>query len=288
MIKIQRHHTLMLLTAALTTGTGVGCVSQQEYDSVSDTNMTYQSRLEELHQENGSLQSSLDRKSHRLSELENEAGSLRTTRGELDSRISTLQNQQRTIRERLGSMNLNLMHPETDRALSALAAANPKLIAYDGQTGMIRFTSDLTFGSGSDVVKSTAADALGQLGQILADASTSGYEIEVIGHTDNQRISNANTRRNHPTNRHLSVHRAIAVSEMLQKYGVAADKVLVAGWGSNRPLMENNAKGGTAENRRVEIFVVMGSGEYTASADASEAASQTVDAEESDRSFPMK
>ncbi len=287
MIRINRKHALMLLAAALATPAGVGCVSQQEYDSVSDTNMTYQARLEERQQELNTLQNTIDRKAAHISDLESEVGQLRSTRGDLDSRITSLQNQHRNIRKRLGTMNLNIMHPETDRALSNLATANPQLIAYDGSTGMIRFTSDLTFGSGSDVVKASAADALGRLGEILANAASSGYEIEVIGHTDSQRISNPSTKRSHPTNRHLSVHRAIAVSEMLQKYGLPADKVLVAGWGANRPLIENNPKGGTAENRRVDIFVVASSNSSSATASTPSSAA-TADADDSDRSFPMK
>ena len=289
MTKPNRQHIMMLLVGVLTTGAGVGCVSQQEYDSVSDTNMTYQQRLEELQQENRTLQSSLDRKTNRVTELEAEVSSYRSTRGEIQDRISRLQEQQRNMRQRLGTMNLNLVDPDTDRALAALAAQNPELIEYDGNNGMIRFKSDLTFGSGSDVVKETAAGAIAQLGEILASATSQGYDLHVIGHTDNQLISNPATKRNHPTNRHLSVHRAISVSEMMQRYGIPADKILVAGWGSNRPAVPNNPKGGTAANRRVEIFVMASNFDSNQGGAANDASnSTTATADEPERSFPMK
>ena len=63
------------------------------------------------------------------------------------------------------------------------------------------------------------------------------------------------SRQAHPTNLHLSVHRAIAVRNALVKSGVDATQVRVAGDGEFHPLV-TNATGGTAENRRVEIYLV--------------------------------
>ena len=46
-------------------------------------------------------------------------------------------------------MALKALDPATDQALRDLAAQYPDLVVYDPDRGMIRFTSDLTFGSGS-------------------------------------------------------------------------------------------------------------------------------------------
>jgi hypothetical protein len=54
---------------------------------------------------------------------------------------------------------------------------------------------------------------------------------------------------------HLSVHRAIAVRNALVNSGVTPDHVRVAGDGEFHPLIANTS-GGTAENRRVEIYLV--------------------------------
>ena len=74
-------------------------------------------------------------------------------------------------------------------------------------------------------------------------------------HTDSQNPS-ANTQRRHPTNMHLAAHRAIAVRGTLRNQGVPASRMFVAGWGEHRPIIENNERGGTAENRRVELFLM--------------------------------
>jgi len=245
-----------MIVASLLTLPLVGCVAQQEYDNVAESNLTYQSRIEQLNQEKRTLEATVDRKQVRIDELEAEVGSLRGTRDELSGKIQDVQTQQNRLRDRLGNIRLAGLDPETDRALEALAASNPNLIAYDGTIGMVRFTSDLTFDSGSDVVKEGAKSALQQLATILQASAASNYEIHVVGHTDNQRISNPATRSKHPTNRHLSVHRSIAVSEALQSAGLPATRILVAGWGENQPVVPNSSKGGTAENRRVELFIM--------------------------------
>jgi hypothetical protein len=55
---------------------------------------------------------------------------------------------------------------------------------------------------------------------------------------------------------HLSAHRAISVRKVLGDQSVAWERIQAAGWGENRPTVANNRNGGTAENRRVEIYLV--------------------------------
>jgi hypothetical protein len=58
----------------------------------------------------------------------------------------------------------------------------------------------------------------------------------------------------HPTNMHLSAHRAISVRDALVSDGVTANRMQVAGYGEFRPIVPNGANG-AAQNRRVEIFL---------------------------------
>ncbi|MCA9300137.1 MAG: OmpA family protein, partial [Phycisphaerales bacterium] len=63
----------------------------------------------------------------------------------------------------------------------------------------------------------------------------------------------------HPTNMHLSCHRAISVRRELIGMGVSSQKILAAGWGEMRPLVPNASNGNTPQNRRVEIYLRSGS-----------------------------
>lgn len=153
---------------------------------------------------------------------------------------------------------IKLIDPATDLALRKLAAANPNLITYDQTLGMLRFASDLTFDSGSDEVKSEARQALAELANVLKSVSGGNYEVHIVGHTDSQPISGATATR-HPTNMHLSVHRAISVRRVLGEAGVPWDRMMAAGWADNRPIAPPGPKGNTPANRRVEIFLTAAS-----------------------------
>lgn len=246
-----------LLIAGLSLGLG-GCVDQKKYDSLADTAATSGARLESVNQENQTLATSLDLKQRRIDELEAEVGQLRSINNDLNGQISGIRSKQQSLVDELGNIRLTFLDPETDRLLAALAAQYPDLIRYDPARGMLQFMADLTFDSGSDQVKPQARQGLQRLAQILAGSSASAYDVRLVGHTDSQRPTRSANR--FPTNRHLSVARSIAVEEVLRTSGIPGSRVETSGWGEHRPVVENRASGGTPQNRRVEIFIVPGTG----------------------------
>lgn len=138
-----------------------------------------------------------------------------------------------------------------DAALQKLAAALPDRVWYDRTRGGISFANDRLFDSGSATVRSDALAALRELAGVLALAPADRYDFVVVGHTDSARITKPETLAAHPTNWHLSVHRAIAVQQELVKDGLAEDRMAVMGYGATRPVSAD-----PAQNRRVEIFIV--------------------------------
>ena len=119
---------------------------------------------------------------------------------------------------------------------------------------MIRFASDLTFDLGSVALKPAAAATIATLADVLNTAEAAILEVQVVGHTDNVPIGKPSTRQQHPTNVHLSVHRAISVRKALTAAGIDPARLQVAGYGEFRPIVANGKKG-AAENRRVELFL---------------------------------
>jgi len=261
--QIQRF-ALAGLGSALLLG-GAGCVSQQEYDNLADANLASSERLSELRSENSGLLREIEARQGHIGELESQIGGLEQTRNSMRDQIASAQNELSSFASRLNSISLSGLDPETDRRLRDLASSQPELMSYDADKGVIRFTSDLTFASGSSTVRESARGALNTLAGVLLEAEASGYDVLVVGHTDNQPISRSKNQ--HPTNRHLSAHRAIAVSEAMQKAGLPAARVLVSGWGQFDPLTANNSAGGTAANRRVEVFMMPAGSFRTGSAD---------------------
>jgi chemotaxis protein MotB len=241
------------LAAALPLG---GCVSQGDWDNLYATNRSLKDALTRAEQERDQYRNSLDlireqlaREQQASTDLRNQVNSLRGMLEQAGVNLAGLQSQ-------LDNANFTALDPETDSLLRELADKYPDLIIYDADSGRLRFASDLTFDSGSDVVKDSARASLRALAQILTTSSAaSAYDIHVVGHTDSQRISAGTTGRRHPTNMHLSCHRAISVRGELASMGVSPGKMEAAGWGEFRPLVANTSSGNTPQNRRVEIYL---------------------------------
>ena len=246
---------VMILAVVAMAGSGLGgCVSQGNYDKAENSARSLEARNQELLQNNESLETMLRGKDQRISQLESEKNALQSRVGALGAQIGTIDQSMMSLDEQLRNVRFGGLDPSTDRALRDLAARYPDLLTYDTNRGMIRLGSDLGFDSGSDVVKPQAAQALAQLAQILAASDASGYDVRVVGHTDSQQPSRSASK--HPTNRHLSAHRSIAVARALESNGITGARVEIAGWGEFRPAVPNNASGGTPGNRRVEIYLV--------------------------------
>lgn len=145
--------------------------------------------------------------------------------------------------------------PELDRALQNLAAQYPDMIEYDAQRGAVRWKSDLTFAKGSDQVRSEVLSSLQAFANIVNNPAASKFEVVVVGHTDALAIGPVTGKR-HPTNWHLSAHRAISVMFALQQDGISYDRMGVMGYGEFRPRQDNPTRGGCEANRRVEVFLV--------------------------------
>ncbi len=253
MFEVRGRVMILALIAAAGTGLG-GCVAQGKYDNAETSARSLEARNQELLQTNDSLETMLRGKDQRISQLESEKNALEGRVGTLGAQIGAIDSSMSDLDRRLGDVRLGGLNPATDRALRELAGKYPELLSYDASRGMIRLGSDLGFDSGSDVVKPQAKQALAQLAQILDGSEAAGYDVRVVGHTDSQQPSASAGK--HPTNRHLAVHRAIAVARTLQENGCPGSRVEVAGWGEFRPVVSNNSSGGTPQNRRVEIYLV--------------------------------
>lgn len=142
-------------------------------------------------------------------------------------------------------------------ALAAFAKANPDMVEFQAKHGMIKLKSDLTFDKGSDIVGDSARKALAKFVEIMNTAEARGFHVFVAGHTDNIPIKKPSTLRRHPNNWYLSVHRAVAVQQILQASGMAPGRLCAMGFGEHHPI-EPNAPGqkGNPANRRVELWVV--------------------------------
>jgi len=140
---------------------------------------------------------------------------------------------------------------QVDEALQTFANKSGQRVWYDRGRGAIGFANERLFELGSDAVRADAHAALHELADVLASESLASHEIIILGHTDPSPITKPETLARHPSNWHLSVHRAIAVKDVLVKAGLRAARLGVMGYAHYRPVGDD-----PAQNRRVEIFIV--------------------------------
>lgn len=242
------------LAAALLSGLG-GCVSDQAHTQSLNATRAQSESITRLQADLDQSRQDLAIEQSQRQQVEQANSLLRQENRALGGQLATTNAYFEQVE---GDMRrLQLLDPNTSAALAKMARENAGF-SYDNATGVLSFSSDFTFGSGSDTIKDTARSGLTALAGVLNSATAANYEIRVVGHTDSQAISSATAQR-HPTNMHLSCHRAISVRNELASQGVPMGRMMAAGWGDQKPLVTNNAKGGTKENRRVEIFLTYAS-----------------------------
>lgn len=252
----MRLWTTGLLVAAFALGS-VGCVAQQELDRLQTVNrkkdeqiVQLQTDLEEAQATIDSLRAELTSRGDNREALQQ---ALEDAEAERDRLRAALDEAEQQLRNMAGR-GLELPQELSDD-LADLAAQYPNLMSYDEELGMIKLRSDLTFALGSADVRDQAQSSLRRLAEVLGSREAQGYEIRIVGHTDDVPIQNPETRRRHPTNWHLSAHRAISVRDVLESAGITAQRTSVAGYGPYRPIVPNGPRG-AEENRRVEIYLV--------------------------------
>jgi chemotaxis protein MotB len=263
--RIENRRGVRTAAIVLVAGLGMslgfgGCTTQQNYDQLVDANRSLKDRNEDLRRTNQELESENALLQRQRTANENAVAELTRVNSSLRQQLQAAGVALDEFGNRLAGLQFGSLDPETDRALTALAAQFPDVIRYDSARGMLRFASDVTFASGSDQVQDGVRSSLQALAQILTSSAAAPYEVLIVGHTDSQKIS-AGTAQRHPTNMHLSAHRAISVRSSLSSMGVPADRMYAAGWGEHRPISANaQPSGNTPANRRVEIYLTRATG----------------------------
>lgn len=256
-----------LVLAGLFVAPFSGCVSLDKYRRLEAANRNLKAAREQHMTELYDLKSGSGNLHSRLASCEREL----QVKGELVANLrqeNELLDEMRHIAQaelEKTANNMNLspiaiagpkLPKQLDDALQRFASEHPSAVTYDAVRGTVKWTSDLLFALGSDVVKNTSFQALKAFTEVVKSAAADGFEVIVVGHTDNQPIKRATTRANHPTNWHLSAHRAISVAAQLQKNGYNPKRIGVMGCGEYRPVVPNSSEKNRGKNRRVEVYII--------------------------------
>jgi outer membrane protein OmpA-like peptidoglycan-associated protein len=104
----------------------------------------------------------------------------------------------------------------------------------------------IQFETGSAKIKQASFSEIDQIVEIMKEYTFTKFDIE--GHTDNTGKAESN--------KSLSQQRADAVKAYIASHGIANDRLLAVGYGSDKPLAPNTTAAGRTQNRRVEIHLM--------------------------------
>ena len=221
-------------------------------------NRTHRERIDELEAKVKATEMQLDqwrrkldtakgRSSIEVGVLQQKIGALEADLGRKRELIARMQEQL------LGGVSL----PVELSAMLEDFANSQEMVTYDSSRGIVKFKSDLLFEKGSDKVAASAHEAVEALCSILNSEQAKEFDIIIAGHTDDIPIGKPATRAKHPTNWHLSAHRAISVLNVMAKSKIDSKRMSARGFGEYRPVEPNKPnKRGNPKNRRVEIYIV--------------------------------
>ncbi|MFW6133529.1 MAG: OmpA family protein [Planctomycetota bacterium] len=257
---------LSMLAITLVAG---GCVSKAKYDECLAANRRVNIELEKTQDGLRGVRQEKQEVADQLAACRGEKRSLQADIEILEAAKADLQEKfdelsaryQKLLDEpplpETGPITVSALPSKVDAALKAFAAENPDLVEYLPRYGMVKFKSDLTFELGSDYVQEEAQQALARFVEIVRTDAAKDFNVFVAGHTDNVPIKKASTKRRHPDNWYLSVHRAVAVQQVLQAAGLEPERICAMGFGEHHPIEPNKpGKKGNKANRRVEIWIL--------------------------------
>jgi chemotaxis protein MotB len=250
--------------------TASGCVPKADLDKALDLNRKSQDALraemakaQQLQSEKQSFQDQLAIAKAQARKAEGDLESLTAARADLQKKFDALYAQFTTLNNKtpvIPDINPFVLPKQVNAALKAFADANPDLVEYDARLGMVKIKSDLTFALGSTTATPGAVSALTKLVAIINDPLVATYHVYIAGHTDNVPVTRPATKKRHPDNWYLSVHRAVAIKKVMQQAGLSSARIGVMGFGEYHPVAPNASSGGKKRgnklNRRVEIWIV--------------------------------
>jgi flagellar motor protein MotB len=244
----------------------IGCVPQEKYDALLLLNR-------ELQKEIYDKEAEIARLGERTGALQARALDAQRLLEQKDEHLASVMKERDEVRKAFDElMKILAERPASEAALpeqiaieiEQLAAQYPDLFEFDRVTGRLRFASDITFDSGSNVVKPDARTAITKLARILASDVARQVYATIIGHTDSDRVAKPATISllkelgKGANNQGLSEARAEAVAALLKAGGVEDARIITRGMGAGQPIAGNNTADGKTRNRRVEIFLTMG------------------------------
>jgi len=186
---------------------------------------------------------------------------IRSERRQVESALLAMRNEQQRLKNSMAELEhektilenekAELLSEKSDLQGRLQGALSQVADTRESARGFIVNLPDILFDLGQANLKPAAKLVLAKLSGILLLMPDLNLRIE--GHTDSTGTPSGNLR--------LSQKRAESVYDFLAEQGIAPSRMKTAGYGQDRPIVDNSTEEGRQRNRRVEIII--GEGEIT-------------------------
>lgn len=126
-----------------------------------------------------------------------------------------------------------------------VSSANMQLLEREDGSVLIEFPGIQAFSFDGANISRELQSALTDIAAVLVEHN--GFNIQVLGHTDNTGSINYNHT--------LSENRARQVAEFLIQHAILPNRITATGMGPTSPIADNRTAQGRAANRRVELVI---------------------------------
>jgi len=182
---------------------------------------------------------------HKVSELEAEKAELAAVNEELSRDVAAKEGELAHLKETATKLE--------EQMKEEIAKGDVRLSESGGKL-RVDLVDKILFDSGEAQVSKRGEEVLARVGAVLAQIDDK--QVQVSGHTDNQRVVGEKLVAQFPSNWELSAARATNVVRFLtEKAGVPPQRLVASGYSEYHPIATNKTVIGRARNRRIEILL---------------------------------
>lgn len=135
------------------------------------------------------------------------------------------------------------------KALERLVKTGKVRVTQSNRGIAVEINASVLFASGQATLEGESLKVLKAVAEVLVDVDN---HIQVEGYSDNAPIQSVMF----PSNWELSSARASGVARLFVENGIQSARVMVVGYGENKPVDTNDTPEGRARNRRVIVMIL--------------------------------
>jgi chemotaxis protein MotB len=164
-------------------------------------------------------------------------------------RKSDAQSAQQSVQFKKETEKMKGIAKDIMKVMERLVKSGQVKVTQSARGIAIEINASVLFASAQAALEGESLKVLKAVAEVLTEVENS---IQVEGYSDNAPINSPM----YPSNWELSSARASSVARLFEETGIAPKRIVVLGYGENKPVDSNDTPEGRARNRRVTVMIL--------------------------------